>query len=154
MAAHFQFTGLVNGTPMLISTWSGNFKMGFVSTVTEVASDGTISSAEFVNSMEYVATLLGNEQVDIDAAMTTWNTRLMDPNTMKTWCDYPILPQVASALLPAPAAPAMPPVAAAPSLSILGASWGHPGSSWEHRGLSWPHRGSILGPSWCHDVSY
>jgi surface antigen len=52
MAAHLQFTGLVDGTPMLISTWSGNFKMGLVSTVAEVASDGTISSAEttkFVN---------------------------------------------------------------------------------------------------------
>ena len=100
MPAHFQYTGLVNGTPMLISTWSWSFKMGVVSTVAEVASDGTISSAETrmsVNSMEYVATLLANEQVDIDIddALILWNTLLMDPNTVKTWCDYPILPEVA-----------------------------------------------------------
>ena len=117
MAAHFQYTGQVNGTPMQISTWSWNFKMGFVSTVPEVASDGTISSAEttkFVNSMEYVATLLANELVDIDIddAMILWNTRLMDPNTVKTWCDHPILPEVAPAL--PQVAPALPPVAAAP----------------------------------------
>ena len=117
MAAHFQFTGLVNGTPTLIRTWSGDFKMGFASRVTEVASDGTISSAEFVNSMEYVNTLLGNEQVDIDAAMTTWNTGLMDPNTMMTWCDYPILPQVARASSPVAGAPAPTPMSSqSPSL--------------------------------------
>ena len=35
--------------------------------------------------------------LDIDAALTLWNTRLMDPNTVKTWCGHPILPIVAPA---------------------------------------------------------
>ena len=44
--------------------------------------------------------------------MTLWNTRLMGPITVKTWCDHPILPEVAPAL--PQVAPALPPVAAAP----------------------------------------